>query len=77
MDSLEARIQHNEADISTWNDLEYPRSLFDADKSCAFNNFLITFNEEVKKDSRKKIINAGKDLPEIEKKAEEFSLETK
>jgi hypothetical protein len=31
LDKIEVRIQHNEADINTRSDIEFPRALFSAD----------------------------------------------
>lgn len=56
LDKLEVRIQHNEADMKTWDDIEFPRSQFVADKPCEHDAFLKEINDLVKKDSREKII---------------------
>lgn len=72
LDGLETRLQHNEADSSTWNDIEYPRSLYVSDKPCQFNSFLTKLNEAIKSESRKKIIKSGQDLKEIKTQAEKL-----
>lgn len=73
LDKLEVRIQHNEAEISTWNDVEYPRSLFAADKYCDFDSFIKEFNELVKEESRLKIAKeSNKNIIDVEKEAEEM-----
>lgn len=70
-DKLETRIQHNEAPMETWNDMEYPRSQFAAEEYCSFDEFLRGFNELVKEESKKKILSESeKDWDEIMKEAE-------
>ncbi len=69
LDALEVRVQHNEADINTWTDLECARSLYTADEHCTIDPYLVAFNEQVKEVSRKKIIAAGKDIAAIENEA--------
>lgn len=75
LDKLEVRIQHNESDIKTWNDIEFPRSLYVADKYCKYDKFLNDFNELVKEESRKKIEKSDKDLDKIEAQAEALRQE--
>lgn len=71
LDKIEVRIQHNEADISTWNDIEFPRSLFAADIYCKYDGFIKEFNELVKLESKNKIINESpRDIKNIEIEAE-------
>lgn len=67
---IEVRIQHNESDIKTWNDDEYPRSLFAADKYCQFDEAIKSFNELVKLESAKKLKDADVDLEKIKQEAE-------
>lgn len=67
---IEVRIQHNESDIKTWNENEYPRALFAADKYCQFDEAIKTFNELVKLESAKKLEDADVDLEKIKKEVE-------
>lgn len=67
LDKMEVRLQHNEADIKTWNEIEYPRSLYVADEYCEYDNFLKEFNELIKEDSVEKIEASGKDIEEVKK----------
>jgi putative hydrolase of HD superfamily len=69
---IEVRIQHNESDIKTWNEDEYPRALFAADKYCQFDEAIKTFNELVKLESAKKLKDADVDLEKIKQEAEEL-----
>lgn len=64
LDKLEALIQHNEADISTWLELEYDLQIEYASKECSFHPYTKKLRELVKKDSINKIgenVNAKKD----------------
>ncbi len=59
LDNLEAVIQHNESDISTWLPLEYELQFtYGADK-IAFSPYLRTLREEIDNVTRRKIEDAG------------------
>ena len=70
LDKMECRLQHNENDITTWSDIEFPRSLYAADKYCTFDLFISELNEAIKQESRAKIAAGGYNVTEIEKQAE-------
>lgn len=72
LDKMEVRLQHNEAEMKTWNDIEYPRSQYVADKFCDFNEFLKEFNRLIKEESKDKIIKSGKDYQEVENQVKEL-----
>lgn len=55
IDGLEAVIQHNMADLSTWIPLEYELNLTYADDKVAFSEYLKGLREEVRKDTIEKI----------------------
>ena len=55
LDKLEAVIQHNEADISTWLPLEYDLQLTYGTEECSFNEYINSLRDEVKSVSEKKI----------------------
>ena len=55
LDKLEVVIQHNEADLSTWIDLEYTLNLTYGSKEVEFSNYLKSLREEIKEETRKKI----------------------
>ena len=55
IDGLEAVIQHNYADLSTWIPLEFTMNLTYADDKVAFSDYLKAFREELRKDTVKKI----------------------
>ena len=64
-------MQHIEADISTWNDIEYPRSQYVEDKYCEHDKFLREFNKALKAKAKKKIEKeSDKDFNEVLKEAE-------
>lgn len=56
LDKIEVRIQHNEADIHTRSDIEFPRALFSADMYASFDEAITAFNDLVKTESRTKIV---------------------
>lgn len=55
LDKLEAVIQHNEADISTWLPLEYDLQLTYGIEECSFNEYINSLRDEVKSVSERKI----------------------
>lgn len=55
LDGLEAILQHNEADISTWEDHEYDLNLTYADDRVAFSPYLKELREAIRKETIKKI----------------------
>ena len=57
IDSLEAVIQHNAADLSTWIPLEYDLNLTYADDKVEFSEYLKRLREEIRDDTKKKIAN--------------------
>ncbi|MDI2589164.1 HD domain-containing protein [Psychrobacillus sp. NEAU-3TGS] len=58
LDKLEAQIQHNEADISTWIDVEYQMS-FMLGKHTDFNTVLTQFKDIIEEEAEIKIENEG------------------
>ncbi len=59
LDKLEAVIQHNEADISTWLPLEYELQLTHGTQECALSPYLKALREAVAENTRRKIDEAG------------------
>ena len=55
IDGLEALVQHNAADLSTWLPLEYELNKTYADDKVAFSMYLKELREEIRKDTLKKI----------------------
>ena len=54
LDRLEALIQHNEADLSTWIPLEYDLQMTYRTKECSFSEYMKSLRDMVREDSRKK-----------------------
>lgn len=57
LDKLEAQIQHNEADIDTWLDIE-KEMLFMLDKHVNFNNFLTILKDVIVQEGITKLKSA-------------------
>lgn len=55
LDKLEAVMQHNNADISTWLPLEYELNIAYGEEDVQFSDYLRQLKEELNNDSRKKI----------------------
>lgn len=55
IDNLEAVISHNEADISTWTELEYTLNLVYGEENCEHFEWTKALRKELKKDSLRKI----------------------
>lgn len=55
VDKLEVLIQHNEADISTWNKTEFGFNLVYGDDKVGFSEFLKKLRKLIKKESENKI----------------------
>ena len=60
MDSLEAVIQHNESDLSTWEPNEYELNLTYGEDKVAFSPYLIRLRQAIREDTAAKIA-AGKE----------------
>ena len=61
LDKMEAVIQHDEADISTWLPLEYDLQLRYGAENVAFSPWFRELKEEVDRWTRRKIIENGKE----------------
>ena len=55
IDSLEALIQHNISDLSTWTPLEYNLNKTYADDKVVFSDYFKELREEIRRDTYKKI----------------------
>ena len=55
MDSLEALIQHNESDLSTWSENEYDLNMHYADDKMFFSPYLTALRQAIRKDTAAKI----------------------
>lgn len=61
LDKLEALIQHNESDISTWIPLEYDLQMTYGNDKVQFSDYLIKLRDEVRNDSKRKIAENRRD----------------
>ena len=59
IDGLEALVQHNMSDLSTWIPREYELNMTYADDKVAFSEYLKGLREEVRKDTIEKIKEAA------------------
>jgi len=74
VDKLEAWIQHNESDIKTWNDIEYPRSQYIHNEYCKHDKFLTLFKNLVSAESKQKILDeSDKDFEDIKRQVKAFT----
>ncbi|MCM1189885.1 MAG: HD domain-containing protein [bacterium] len=55
LDKLEALIQHNEADLSTWLPLEHELQMTYGTEECGFNGYIKRLRDAVREDSARKI----------------------
>ena len=55
LDSLEALIQHNESNLSTWSENEYDLNMHYADDKVSFSPYLTNLRELIRKDTIAKI----------------------
>ncbi len=60
LDKLEALIQHNEADLSTWLPLEYDLQMKYGTEECEFHEYIKKLRDIVREDSR---VKAGMKSP--------------
>lgn len=60
IDGLEAVIQHNESDISTWLPMEYELNKTYADDMVAFSKYMMKLREEIRKETLNKIEESEK-----------------
>lgn len=60
LDKMEAVIQHNESDLSTWIPLEYDLQLTHGSEQVKFSDFTMRLKAEVDKVTRKKINGENK-----------------
>ncbi|MGD6846530.1 HD domain-containing protein [Rossellomorea aquimaris] len=64
LDKLEAQIQHNEADLSTWLDIEHKMS-FMMDKHVGFDQTLQLFKDIIEDEAEVKLKEAGIDTEKM------------
>lgn len=65
LDNLEAVIQHNESDISTWLPLEYSLNMTYGNDKVAFSDYLRQLREVIRSETCEKIRAAGENGPDV------------
>lgn len=60
-DKLEVQLQHNEADIGTWEEIEYEIS-FMMSHHTQFDEVVNSFKDKIEEEAEQKMINAGIDV---------------
>lgn len=60
IDGMEAVIQHNASDLSTWLPLEYQLNLTYAEDKAAFSPYLTELRRAIREDTLKKLADGGK-----------------
>jgi putative hydrolase of HD superfamily len=68
LDNLEVQIQHNNADFSTWEEIEYDLVYTKMDKPCEHDSFLVALCDGVKKQSEAKMSKSGIDPDTIKQR---------
>lgn len=72
LDKLEAQIQHNESDLSTWIPIEKLRVFYKLDELGEFDPFLKEFKNHIKQESITKLIDGGCDIQDLMDQAESY-----
>ena len=69
LDNLEVQIQHNVADLSTWEEVEYGLVYTKMDRHCSHDSFLNAVCGLVKRDAEKKMVDGGVDVESVKRGA--------
>lgn len=67
LDKLEVQLQHNDADISTWEEIEFDMSYM-MSKHTAFDNTLTLLKDLIEQEAEEKMKQAGVDVVEVKKR---------
>ncbi|MFU1856692.1 HD domain-containing protein [Sphingobacterium sp. NGMCC 1.201703] len=68
IDKLEVQLQHNHADISTWEEIEYDLS-FVIGKHVQFDDTFVVLKDLIEKQAEQKLEDAGLNVSEIRNRA--------
>lgn len=68
LDKLEVQLQHNHADLSTWEEIEYDMS-FMMDKHVGFDEVLFELKREIEGEAEEKMRRAGIDTELVKRRA--------
>lgn len=72
LDKLEAQIQHNESDLTTWLPIEKLRVFYKLEELGEYDPFLREFKNHIKHDSVTKLKNGGCDIEALENEAKKY-----
>jgi putative hydrolase of HD superfamily len=70
LNHLEVQIQHNLADLSTWEAIEYALVYTKMDRACAFESVLAALCQAVKAEAEAKMAAGGVDVDAVKRQAE-------
>jgi putative hydrolase of HD superfamily len=70
LNHLEVQIQHNLADLATWEPVEYALVYTKMDASCAFDPLLADLCQAVKAEAEAKMAAGGVDVEAVKRRAE-------
>lgn len=68
LDNLEVQIQHNFADLSTWEEIEYDLVYTKMDQHCQHDVFLQSLCNAVKREAETKMLAGGVDVEAVKKR---------
>lgn len=68
LDKLEVQVQHNLADMATWEPVEYDLVYTKMDGPCAFDPFLTAFCDAVKAQAEGRMHEAGVDPKDVKRR---------
>jgi putative hydrolase of HD superfamily len=68
LDKLEVQLQHNHADISTWEEIEYDMSYM-MDKHVLFDETLTELKDQIEAEAELKMAQAGVDVKAVRQRA--------
>ncbi len=68
LDHLEVQIQHNHANFSSWEEIEYDLVYTKMDAPCSHDELLVKMCEGVKKDAEEKMASNGIDIQRVKQK---------
>ena len=74
LDKLEAQIQHNESDLSTWLPIEKMRVFYKLEELGEFDPFLKEFKNYIKQESIAKLEKGGCDIQSLQAEAQEYKV---
>jgi len=72
LDKLEVQLQHNHADFSTWEEIEYDMCYM-MDKHVLFDETLFELKKQIEEDAEKKMRSGGIDTDEVRKRVKTSS----